>query len=65
VFTNYSQSRAQLRKVEAALKRIFTGDFGMCAGCGDAIDVKRLQALPWRTTASSASGNPSKAEPIE
>lgn len=47
VLTNYSQSRTRLHKVEAALERIASGDFGICAACGRAIVLKRLQALPW------------------
>lgn len=47
IFATYSQNRTQLRKVEAALQRIATGDFGVCAACGGAIGLKRLQALPW------------------
>jgi multiple antibiotic resistance protein len=29
------------------LERIQSGDFGSCAGCGHAISLKRLQAVPW------------------
>jgi DnaK suppressor protein len=47
IFATYSQNRTQLRKVEAALQRIVAGDFGVCAACGGAIGLKRLQALPW------------------
>jgi DnaK suppressor protein len=47
IFTSYSQNRTQLRKVEAALERIAAGEFGVCAVCGVAIGLKRLQALPW------------------
>ena len=47
MFATYSRNRTQLRRVEAALERIATGDFGICAGCGVAIGLKRLQALPW------------------
>jgi DnaK suppressor protein len=47
IFATYSQSRTQLRKVESALERIATGDFGICSDCGGAIGLKRLQALPW------------------
>lgn len=46
IFSAYSQNRAQLRRIEAALKRISTGDFGVCASCGGAISLKRLQAMP-------------------
>ena len=47
VFATYTQHRTQLHKVEAALERIDAGDYGVCAACGGAIGLKRLQALPW------------------
>ena len=47
VLTTYTHNRTQLRKVEAALERIATGDFGTCAACGGAIGLKRLKAMPW------------------
>lgn len=47
IFSTYSQNRTQLRKVEAALKRISAGEFGICADCGGTIGHKRLQAIPW------------------
>src|SRR5260370_16858833 len=46
MLASYSQNRTQLRKVELALKRISTGDFAICAACGDTIGLKRLQAMP-------------------
>lgn len=49
MLASYSQNRTRLRKVEMALKRISTGDFGICAACGDTIGLKRLQAVPWTT----------------
>ena len=49
VFTTYTRNRTQLRKVEVALKRISTGEFGVCAACGGEISLKRLQAVPWAT----------------
>ena len=47
VFTTYTRNRTQLRKIEVALHRISTGDFGVCAVCGGEIGLKRLQAVPW------------------
>lgn len=47
MFTAYTENRRQLRKVEAALERIATGEFGICAVCGATIGLKRLRALPW------------------
>jgi len=47
LFERSSQRRTVLRLIEAALKRISDGSFGICAGCGDQIQDQRLQALPW------------------
>ena len=47
LFASYSKNRTQLRKVELALERISTGEFGICAACDGAIGFKRLQAIPW------------------
>lgn len=47
LFERSSQRRTVLRLIEAALKRIADGSFGMCVGCGDEIQDQRLQALPW------------------
>ncbi len=35
--------------VEAALRKIDAGSFGMCATCGKPIAPERLEALPWAT----------------
>lgn len=40
-------SYEQLLLVEQALARIESGDYGDCAGCGEAIPPKRLRAMPW------------------
>lgn len=47
LFERSSQRRTVLRLIEAALKRISDGSFGMCVGCGKEIQDQRLQALPW------------------
>jgi len=39
--------RLELRRIEAALQRIDEGRWGDCADCGNAIETKRLEALPW------------------
>lgn len=40
------RERKLMDKVEEALARIDDGTFGVCAGCGEEITVKRLQARP-------------------
>ena len=38
-----------LAEIDAALKRIDEGTFGVCTRCGQPIDTERLEALPWAT----------------
>ena len=38
---------ARLREVQAALKRIHAGEFGLCISCEEPIKAKRLAAVPW------------------
>ena len=40
-------SEAELRDIEAALERIKQGRYGICAGCGQRIDVQRLASVPY------------------
>jgi DnaK suppressor protein len=42
-----SRDRALLALVDAALKRISEGTFGNCLNCGQEINSKRLEAIPW------------------
>jgi len=47
LFRQTSQCRSLVRVIEAALRRISEGTYGICADCGDDIRRKRLEALPW------------------
>ena len=38
-----------LTQVDAALKRIEDGEFGICLECEEPISLKRLAAVPWAT----------------
>ncbi len=38
--------RGRLRRIEIALKRIETGDYGFCTSCEETIPVKRLEVDP-------------------
>jgi DnaK suppressor protein len=38
---------AELREIERALRRIEDGTYGNCGACGEAVDQRRLQAVPY------------------
>jgi DnaK suppressor protein len=48
LFSHQSDAeRLHLQFVREALERIPSKDFGLCQSCGEAIDRKRLDAVPW------------------
>jgi DnaK suppressor protein len=47
LFHQSNTERNTLNMVEAALARIREGSFGECANCGNEINSKRLEAVPW------------------
>ena len=47
LFTLSNDQRKRLRAIDAALYRIQTGVFGVCASCKREIGSKRLEAVPW------------------
>ena len=47
LFEQSSQKRTMLRLIEAAQQRMTEGSFGICVACGDEIQKRRLQAVPW------------------
>jgi DnaK suppressor protein len=47
LFSQSNNERHLLQMVETALQRIREGAFGECVSCGDEINAKRLEAVPW------------------
>jgi DnaK suppressor protein len=47
LFSLSESERRMLQQVEEAIARIPGGNFGICKECGEPIDSKRLQAVPW------------------
>jgi DnaK suppressor protein len=47
LFQRTSERRRFLHMIEAALARIQHGTFGVCVACGEDINPRRLDALPW------------------
>jgi DnaK suppressor protein len=44
---NLQRNSNVLREVQSALRRIDVGAFGVCAGCEENINPRRLAAIPW------------------
>jgi DnaK suppressor protein len=47
LFTQSANDRNLLQMVEGALVRINEGTYGECVSCGNEINAKRLEAVPW------------------
>jgi DnaK suppressor protein len=47
LFEQASQRRTELLLIDDAMQRIGDGSFGVCEGCGDDIQIRRLEAIPW------------------
>jgi len=45
--SNLERNSNRLREVQAALRRIDNGSFGVCDSCEEDINLKRLTAIPW------------------
>ena len=44
---NLDRESNLLRNVKGALRRIETGNYGICLHCEDEISIRRLNAVPW------------------
>ncbi len=42
-----SRERGEIEAIELALRKMESGQYGLCEECGQPILLKRLQALPW------------------
>jgi DnaK suppressor protein len=47
LFSQSNNDRQLLNMVETALQRLREGSFGECISCGNEINPKRLEAVPW------------------
>ena len=45
--SSLERNSSRLREIRSALRRIQKGQFGLCAGCEEAISPRRLAAVPW------------------
>jgi len=47
---------AELARVDAALARVDAGTYGVCAGCGEPIEPRRLKASPYAVQCADCAG---------
>ncbi len=47
LFHQSNSERQLLQMVESALLRLREGEFGSCIHCGNEVNAKRLEAVPW------------------
>ncbi len=45
--SNLERNSDRLREARSALRRVEAGTFGICMGCEENINPKRLAAIPW------------------
>src|SRR5580704_11167881 len=45
--SNMEREVRTLAEVELSLRRLASGEYGICGGCGQQIPEARLRALPW------------------
>ncbi len=48
-FISMESEEDLLRKVDRALERVRENNYGQCEQCGQAIQLERLEAVPWAT----------------
>ena len=41
------RSRAELQRIDSALRKLDAGTYGTCESCGNPIAPERLEAIPW------------------
>ena len=42
-----NEAREEIAKINAALQRMGSGDYGLCVECGEQISIGRLEAYPY------------------
>jgi DnaK suppressor protein len=68
VISNLERNSNRLHDVRTALRRIDAGTFGICVGCGENINAKRLAAVPWASfciVCQEATDHEQKTSPSE
>jgi len=61
--TNMEREIRTLAEVELSLRRLETGEYGICGGCAQPIPGARLRALPWTRLCVECAGGGYRSDP--
>lgn len=50
----------ELTRIDAALERVESGEYGFCLGCGEEIELKRLELDPAAPQCAACAAGPSR-----
>ncbi len=53
---NIEREVRTLAEIELSLRRIATGEYGICGVCGEPIPLARLKAIPWTRSCVECAG---------
>jgi len=53
---NIERELRTLAEIDLSLRRIETGDYGVCTVCGETIPMSRLKAIPWTRSCVECAG---------
>jgi DnaK suppressor protein len=53
---NIERELHTLAEIEQSLRRMETGEYGVCGVCGEAIPIARLNAIPWTRRCVNCAG---------
>jgi DnaK suppressor protein len=64
LFERSTQKSRALNRINIALRRIDSGLFGVCSECGEPINLKRLEAMPWTTYCLRCQEEQERGQPL-
>lgn len=55
-FSAMEQGVRTIAEIDLSLRRIASGEYGICGGCGEKIPAARLRAIPWTRVCVECAG---------
>ncbi|HSB21340.1 MAG TPA: TraR/DksA C4-type zinc finger protein [Anaeromyxobacteraceae bacterium] len=57
--------RSEVAQIDAALRRLEAGEYGVCRDCGEEIEPGRLEALPFALECADCAGRREEAQALQ